>query len=261
MRGSVRAEDACCRVGGEEFLVLMPGASADAASAVAERIREATRAHAMPGGVGHVTVSIGAARWPDDGNDPDTVLKRADQALYQAKTSGRDKVRAGIHDGDAAINRAHRQPVAGGIQREDQGGQSIHAHLGVQPHRAGPRVDQLQAAIQEGRRDQAGLWHRDDGAGRCAGRQAPQLAVAIQRLAVEESRVLVASLGRVVFAGHDHAGALRVVDVAAAEFHRMAGRRAVRFQQGPKAAHAAIGLDDAQIFLFVRTGRRALQHE
>ncbi len=92
MRGSVRAEDACCRVGGEEFLVLMPGASADAASAVAERIREATRAHAMPGGVGHVTVSIGAARWPDDGNDPDTVLKRADQALYQAKMSGRDKV-------------------------------------------------------------------------------------------------------------------------------------------------------------------------
>lgn len=92
MRGSVRAEDACCRVGGEEFLVLMPGASADAASAVADRIREATRAHAMPGGVGHVTVSIGAARWPDDGNEPDTVLKRADQALYQAKTSGRDKV-------------------------------------------------------------------------------------------------------------------------------------------------------------------------
>ncbi|KAG0907839.1 hypothetical protein G6F31_021654 [Rhizopus arrhizus] len=56
MRGSVRAEDACCRVGGEEFLVLMPGASADAASAVAERIREATRAHAMPGGIGRAPV-------------------------------------------------------------------------------------------------------------------------------------------------------------------------------------------------------------
>nr|WP_315528081.1 sensor domain-containing diguanylate cyclase [uncultured Achromobacter sp.] len=92
MRGSVRVQDACCRVGGEEFLVLMPGASADAAGAVAERIRKATRARAMPGGVGHVTVSIGAARWPDDGKDPDTVLKCADQALYRAKTSGRDKV-------------------------------------------------------------------------------------------------------------------------------------------------------------------------
>ncbi|MNO10421.1 response regulator PleD [compost metagenome] len=46
----------------------------------------------MPGEVGHVTISIGTARWPDDGSDSATVLKCADQALYQAKTSGRNKV-------------------------------------------------------------------------------------------------------------------------------------------------------------------------
>lgn len=92
MRDSVRTEDAGCRVGGEEFLVLMPGASAEAARGVAERIRQATEAHRMPGQVGHVTVSIGTARWPDDGSDPGAVLKCADQALYLAKTSGRNKV-------------------------------------------------------------------------------------------------------------------------------------------------------------------------
>ncbi|MBB1593540.1 sensor domain-containing diguanylate cyclase [Achromobacter sp. UMC46] len=92
MRDSIRTEDAGCRVGGEEFLVLMPGASSEAARGVAERIRQATESHRMPGGVGHVTVSIGTARWPDDGDDPGAVLKCADQALYQAKASGRNKV-------------------------------------------------------------------------------------------------------------------------------------------------------------------------
>lgn len=92
MRASVRAGDACCRVGGEEFLVLMPGASREAALDVAERIRQATEAHRMPGEVGHVTISIGVARWPDDDADVDKVLERADQALYQAKSSGRNKV-------------------------------------------------------------------------------------------------------------------------------------------------------------------------
>jgi len=92
MRDSVRADDAACRVGGEEFLVLMPGASKEAARDVAERIRQAIQAHRMPGEVGHVTISIGTARWPDDGSDSATVLKCADQALYQAKTSGRNKV-------------------------------------------------------------------------------------------------------------------------------------------------------------------------
>lgn len=92
LRSCVRADDACCRVGGEEFLVLMPGALPDAARAIAERIRHATEGHLMPGGVGHVTVSIGAARWPDDDADAGAVLKCADQALYQAKTTGRNQV-------------------------------------------------------------------------------------------------------------------------------------------------------------------------
>lgn len=92
MRQNVRDADACCRVGGEEFLVLMPNASTAAAMGVAERIRHATELRPMPGEVGHITISIGVARWPDNDADADQVLDLADQALYQAKTSGRNKV-------------------------------------------------------------------------------------------------------------------------------------------------------------------------
>ncbi|MGS1110214.1 diguanylate cyclase [Achromobacter anxifer] len=92
LRTCVRAEDAPCRVGGEEFLVLMPDASRDAAERVAERIRAATASHAMPQGVGHVTVSIGIALWPSDDLDIEKVMGKADQALYRAKNSGRNRV-------------------------------------------------------------------------------------------------------------------------------------------------------------------------
>ncbi|HEY9272765.1 sensor domain-containing diguanylate cyclase [Achromobacter sp.] len=92
LRTCVRAEDAPCRVGGEEFLILMPDASRDIAGKVAERIRAATASQLMPQAVGHVSVSIGIALWPADDPDIDKVMAKADQALYQAKNSGRDRV-------------------------------------------------------------------------------------------------------------------------------------------------------------------------
>ncbi len=94
LRTCIRAEDAPCRVGGEEFLILMPDASRDTAGKVAERIRAATASQVMPQGVGQVTVSIGIALWPSDDPDIDKVLAKADQALYRAKHSGRDRVEA-----------------------------------------------------------------------------------------------------------------------------------------------------------------------
>jgi diguanylate cyclase (GGDEF)-like protein len=92
LRASVRTEDAPCRVGGEEFLVLMPDASRDTAEKVAERIRAATAGHAMPQAAGHITVSIGVALWPSDDPDVEQVMAKADQALYQAKNAGRNRV-------------------------------------------------------------------------------------------------------------------------------------------------------------------------
>ncbi|OZI74332.1 sensor domain-containing diguanylate cyclase [Bordetella genomosp. 12] len=93
-RATIRQEDSAFRVGGEEFLVLMPGADLPNALALAQRLRGAVQATAMPGGVGHITVSIGVALWPAHGIDTQVVLAHADQALYEAKKQGRNRVAA-----------------------------------------------------------------------------------------------------------------------------------------------------------------------
>ncbi len=95
LRANVRDPDILCRYGGEEFAVLMTemhGAPPD----VAERIRCAVREAAVagPDGPVRVTASIGVAVLTADDN-LDTLLARADAALYRAKNGGRDQVRAG----------------------------------------------------------------------------------------------------------------------------------------------------------------------
>jgi two-component system, cell cycle response regulator len=85
----LRAEDQLGRLGGEEFLVLLPDTGDEAAAAVAEKLRAevATAPTPVP-----VTVSIGVATW--DGEAPEDLLHRADEALYAAKQGGRDRVMA-----------------------------------------------------------------------------------------------------------------------------------------------------------------------
>jgi two-component system cell cycle response regulator len=89
MRAHLRAEDQLGRLGGEEFLVLLPDSDAAAAAAVAEKLRgQVAEAQApVP-----VTCSVGVATW--DGEPPEAVLARADEALYAAKQAGRDRVMA-----------------------------------------------------------------------------------------------------------------------------------------------------------------------
>lgn len=86
-------DDHCARSGGEEFVVLLPGADADTAHAVAERIREYVHSADIPHAIapdGRLTVSIGVAlSRPDD--VAAHVLARADEALYRAKRDGRDR--------------------------------------------------------------------------------------------------------------------------------------------------------------------------
>src|SRR3954451_8028538 len=89
MATNLRAEDQVGRLGGEEFLVLLPDTGAEAAHHVASKLRaEVARA----GGPVDVTVSIGVATW--DGEAPEQLLHRADEALYAAKQAGRDRVMA-----------------------------------------------------------------------------------------------------------------------------------------------------------------------
>lgn len=94
LAGISRKGDAVVRLGGEEFLLVLPGANANAATRVAERAREAVASHRIVCAKGTVqfTVSAGVAEWRA-GETRDQLLERADHAMYEAKNQGRDRVR------------------------------------------------------------------------------------------------------------------------------------------------------------------------
>ena len=92
-----RSRDLCARLGGEEFVLLLPATDPDAARAVAERCRKLLAQKALPharSGAGRVvTVSIGIGTIvPGDGDDASVFLDRVDRRLYQAKSAGRDRI-------------------------------------------------------------------------------------------------------------------------------------------------------------------------
>lgn len=92
-----RAGELVARMGGEEFAVLLPGCDANNARKAAERLRKAIAtlavAHADSPVAAHVTLSIGVAQFDPETTDRfDQLLQRADQALYRAKSQGRDRI-------------------------------------------------------------------------------------------------------------------------------------------------------------------------
>ncbi|HEY2539267.1 MAG TPA: sensor domain-containing diguanylate cyclase [Stellaceae bacterium] len=90
-----RSDDVACRFGGEEFVVLLPGADIAAAVARAEQLRakiEGLVVRYVDKNLPRVTVSIGVASFPEAGDAPQSVLKAADEALYRAKEGGRNRV-------------------------------------------------------------------------------------------------------------------------------------------------------------------------
>ena len=91
---SFREVDRLGRIGGEEFLALMPGAALDAAGPVAERVRERLSASPviLDASEVHLSVSIGMAQWHPPDEEISRLLGRADSALYLAKAQGRDRV-------------------------------------------------------------------------------------------------------------------------------------------------------------------------
>jgi two-component system cell cycle response regulator len=97
LRRVTRASDLVCRLGGEEFAVLMPDTDLEIARGVAERIRRVTEtelfAYASDRPMIPVTVSIGLAERFGE-TDPDTLMRRADGALYRSKGAGRNRVTA-----------------------------------------------------------------------------------------------------------------------------------------------------------------------
>jgi two-component system, cell cycle response regulator len=93
---SVRSVDLVSRLSGEEFAVVMPETGLAVAAAVADRLRLAVASEPFDLGIGGerlgVTVSIGATTALAGGDDRDRLLKRADDALYEAKSAGRNRV-------------------------------------------------------------------------------------------------------------------------------------------------------------------------
>jgi diguanylate cyclase (GGDEF)-like protein len=116
MQSAVRDIDVVCRYGGEEFAILLPETDADGAFVAAEKVREAVASHSFSdadgGKIERITVSVGSATFPQPAADREELLRQADDALYVAKRTGRNRVRASAgasgapHEVDRAVRRA-----------------------------------------------------------------------------------------------------------------------------------------------------------
>ena len=95
LQGCIRESDIACRYGGEEFVLVLSGASLDGAIKKAEKIRNAVMdldliIRQKP--LGKVSTSIGIAVYPEHGAEMEALLRAADEALYEAKERGRNRV-------------------------------------------------------------------------------------------------------------------------------------------------------------------------
>src|SRR6266571_5506222 len=95
LQSQIRREDVACRVGGEEFLLILPDTSLDVTRQRAEKLREESKRVSIQYGgrpLGGITLSMGVIVFPVHGTTCDVILRSADEALYQAKRQGRDCV-------------------------------------------------------------------------------------------------------------------------------------------------------------------------
>jgi diguanylate cyclase (GGDEF)-like protein len=95
IRQEVRPTDVVARYGGEEFVLVLPETAGPGAMTLAERLRVHVAGHAVTVAADHtisMTVSIGVASCPDGANAAQKLLSAADQALYAAKSAGRNRV-------------------------------------------------------------------------------------------------------------------------------------------------------------------------
>ncbi len=114
LRKQLRAFDLAYRLGGEEFLILVPGSDLERTAELAERLRAGVGANPLSGGVS-ITMSLGAAASAHNERfDYATVFARADAALYRAKRSGRNRVCVARDDDAARVLRAEGLRPAGG---------------------------------------------------------------------------------------------------------------------------------------------------
>jgi diguanylate cyclase (GGDEF)-like protein len=93
-RKCMRASDTVGRLGGDEFLAILPETGEEGAVGVAEKLREALRApYPLDGAQALLGASVGVALFPEHGDDPESMQRAADAALYVAKREGRNLTR------------------------------------------------------------------------------------------------------------------------------------------------------------------------
>ena len=118
LRQAARGTDVVGRLGGDEFALLLHETDQEAAMATATRLHAAL--HDVTGS-DWVTASIGVSTWLGPNDGPDALLRRADEALYVAKRSGRNCA--------AAVGAADERTTAGGLQRLRERSRHIDSRL------------------------------------------------------------------------------------------------------------------------------------
>ena len=131
-RHNLRVDDVAARFGGEEFVLLLPDTELVDALALAERVREAVgNERVTVGAISETlsaTVSIGVAMCPRDGTDANTLIHRADLAVYRAKIQGRNRVVDGGAEPLADLLPNTERWVPSPIERDPAGGASVVIH-------------------------------------------------------------------------------------------------------------------------------------
>lgn len=123
----LRSGDALARLGGDEFAVLAVGMhDADGVQRLAQRLLDAVREpYELLGRVANVGLSVGVALHGTDGNDPETLLRRADLALYRAKADGRNRV--SVYDASLDVAQQERRALMQELRHAlHEGGLRLH---------------------------------------------------------------------------------------------------------------------------------------
>ena len=91
LKSNARSIDIAARMGGEEFNLILPGVDIEGGCIAAERIRKAIETVELEK-IGHITASLGVATYPDQSDDLEELLELTDQAMYESKRNGRNRV-------------------------------------------------------------------------------------------------------------------------------------------------------------------------
>ena len=96
LKSNTRTTDTVCRYGGEEFTIIMPGLEKTAAIQIAEKLRSLIEDYKFSAkrknSSSDITISLGVATFPEDEDNPEKLLRLADEAMYRAKVGGRNRV-------------------------------------------------------------------------------------------------------------------------------------------------------------------------